>query len=287
MLRQFVGMLLAPLRGKGPAGLASPLPDLADVRARAETIFRKDLDVSASIDLRREAQLNLLAALVPFYRDFDWPERPAAGRRYHLDNPYFRHSDALVLYAMLRHLAPARVIEVGSGFSSALMLDTADRFLASKTSFIFVEPYPDRMLSLLRGTDEGRYRLIRSQVQDVPPATFQTLESGDVLFVDSSHVSKVGSDVNFLLFDVLPALAPGVVVHFHDIFWPFEYPQEWVLKGSACNEGYLLRAFLQYNTAFEIMLFNSYLGYSCPEFLREHVPLFLKDTGGSLWLRKR
>ena len=123
-------------------------------------------------------------------------------------------------------------------------------------------------------------------VQNVPLAAFEELGDNDILFIDSSHVCKAGSDVNFLVFNVLPALAPGVVVHFHDIGWPFEYPLQWIADGRAWNEAYLLRAFLQYNRSFEILVFNSYAYRTFRSFFEKRMPLYLERPGGSLWLRK-
>jgi hypothetical protein len=119
------------------------------------------------------------------------------------------------------------------------------------------------------------------------------LETDDILFIDSSHVTKVGSDVNQILFNVLPALRPGVLVHIHDIFWPFEYPAVWYAEGRAWNEIYLVRAFLEYNSAFEIVLFLSYLERRRPELITALMPLARRRAAGSpnlggssLWLRK-
>jgi len=187
----------------------------------------------------------------------------------------------------LRHLRPERVIEVGSGFTSALMLDTRDRFLDYRPQFTFVEPYSARLEMLLGQRDREDSRVIRRMVQDVPLEVFQSLAAGDVLFVDSSHVSKVASDLNHLVFEVLPALSPGVVVHFHDVYWPFEYPRRWIMSFRwSWNEAYLLRAFLQYNDCFEIMLFNSYAEHKFPELLQARMPRLLREPGASLWLRK-
>jgi hypothetical protein len=113
------------------------------------------------------------------------------------------------------------------------------------------------------------------------------LRSGDVLFVDSSHVAKIGSDVNSLFFDVLPNLAPGVVVHVHDIHYPFEYPKDWVFEGRAWNEAYLLRAFLTMNTDYEILLFNSYLSCFHIDEVAQLMPGWRINPGGSIWLRRR
>ena len=178
------------------------------------------------------------------------------------------------------------------------MLDVNDLFLDGKVHFTFVEPHPKggkRLLRLLTQDDKSKHTILRKQAQDVPLEVFQTLSANDILFIDSSHVGKVGSDVTHTLFRVLPELKPGVIVHFHDIYWPFEYPQEWILEaGIAWNEAYFLRAFLQYNEAFDIMYFNSFLAQRHADTLRRKMPLSLKVSqltlkgGGpsSLWLKK-
>ena len=143
---------------------------------------------------------------------------------------------AIILYALLRRLRPKRIIEVGSGFSSALMLDSNDRFLDGSICSTFIEPYPERLRSLLTEHDKGRIELLQTAVQSVPRDVFAPPVTNDILFIDSSHVTKIGSDVNYLLFEILPRLKPGVVVHVHDVMWPFEYPKEWLMEGRAWNE---------------------------------------------------
>jgi hypothetical protein len=116
---------------------------------------------------------------------------------------------------------------------------------------------------------------------------FESLAADDVLFVDSSHVAKIGSDVCFILFEILPRLAPGVVVHFHDVFWPLEYPRSWAVEQlRGWNEIYFLRSFLMYNTSFEIMFFNSYFASRHEGLALQTCPDFMKNPGGGLWLRK-
>jgi predicted O-methyltransferase YrrM len=265
----------------------SPLPDYREVNSRAQVLFSKEVDLGPSIELRSEAQMALLNELARFYPQFDWPELRRPEYRFYLANNWFRHGDAIILYAMLRYLRPTNVIEIGSGFSSALMLDTNEKYLGHSVRFTFIEPSPGRLLELLDDQDNESVHLIPKFVQATPINTFTALDSNDVLFIDSSHVSKIGSDVNYIFFEVLPALKPGVMVHFHDVFWPFEYPKQWIMDGGALNEAYILRAFLQYNQAFRIMLFNSYLGYRFVPLLENLMPRFLRDTGGSLWLRKQ
>jgi hypothetical protein len=264
----------------------SPLPDISEVQSRASILFRKEIDLGPSLDLRPQMQHLLLAELVRYYEDFQWPDQPSQDLRFHLQQTYFGPGDAVILYSILRHFSPKRIIEAGSGFTSALMLDTDERFLQGRTRFTFIEPFPDRLLSLVRGPDLERCTIIRDKLQNVPLTLFQQLEANDLFFVDSSHVSKIGSDVNFILFEVLPTLKPGVLVHFHDVLWPFEYPLEWIKAGKAWNEAYLLRAFLQYNSHFEILLLNCFAGRVFKAFMGANMPRFFGDPGGSLWLRK-
>lgn len=264
----------------------SPLPDYQNVNTHAASLFSKDVDLGQSIQLGSDAQLALLEQFAQYYGDFDWEEQPRAGRRFYVPNGWFGEGDSIILYCMLRHFQPRHVIEAGSGFSSALMLDTDERFLKGLTRFTFVDPNPERLFSLLREGGPESAQIIRAKVQDLPVSTFSILEPNDILFIDSSHVSKIGSDVNYLVFEVLPRLRSGVVVHFHDIQWPFEYSKQWIMEGRAWNEAYLLRAFLQYNHEFEILMFNSYIAHEYASFLEQKMPRFLKDTGGSLWLLK-
>jgi hypothetical protein len=213
-------------------------------------------------------------------------EDPTPPFRYYMRNGTFCHADGITLYCVLRHAKPRRVIEVGSGFSSAAMLDTAQYFLRDQVAFTFIEPDTQRLEDLLRATDWERVSLLRRPVQEVPVSTFQELQAGDVLFIDGSHVAKVGSDVNYLLGEVLPALRRGVYVHFHDVPYPFEYFREWIEQGIAWNEAYMIRAFLAFNRAYEIFFYNTYLEHFHRTWFDQHMPLCLRNTGGSLWLRR-
>jgi predicted O-methyltransferase YrrM len=279
--------LSSPFVQMFPAGhFYSPLPNIKDIAARRDQLFNRTVTECAGLDLRAEHQLAVLAELARFYSEIPFSEEPSAERRYHYKNRFFLHGDAIVLYAMLRRLRPKRVVEVGSGFSSAAMLDTNDKFLGGEIQFTFIDPYPNRLLGLLSEADKRRHRVVQERVQDVAVEEFLSLAAGDVLFIDSSHVVKIGSDVRHLLWNVLPRLQPGVVVHFHDIMWPFEYPQDWVLRGNAWNEAYFLRTFLQYNDVFPIEYFNSYVAIVHEDALRKQMPLCLKNPGGGLWLRK-
>jgi predicted O-methyltransferase YrrM len=271
-----------------PAGhFYSALPDLGRVRADAARLFPDPPRTLPGIDLREAAQLRLLEKLRPLYDTQPFPALRTPELRYFFENPAFGYPDALALHMLLRHLRPRRLVEVGCGYSSAVTLDTNDLFLGGRTALTFIEPHPELLRSLLRPGDADRITVLGRPVQEVPLAVFEPLGPGDVLFIDSTHVSKVGSDVNHLYHEVLPRLRPGVLVHVHDVFHPFEYPLEWIVEGRAWSEAYLLRAFLTGNPEWEIVLFNSFLMRFHRAWFAEHMPLFLKlASGGSLWLRR-
>lgn len=281
-----------------PGHYSSPLPDSTEVLARSQVLFDRSTVECPGIDLREEAQLELLESFSRYYDDLPFPTQPGNSTRYYYENWWFGYGDAITLYSVMRHYEPRRVIEVGSGYSSAAMLEVNDLFLDGKIRFTFVEPHPQgerRLLQLLTQEDQSKHTILRKQVQELPLDIFEALSANDILFIDSSHVGKVGSDVNYILFRILPKLKAGVIVHFHDIYWPFEYPQQWILEaGIAWNEAYFLHAFLQYNQAFEIMYFNSFLAQHHKDVLRRKMPLSLKVSplilkgGGSssLWLKK-
>lgn len=167
------------------------------------------------------------------------------------------------------------------------MLDVNELCFDGKLRCTFVEPDPSRLLAMLGDAERNAIDLIPTTLQQVPLPAFAALRANDVLFIDSTHVSKAGSDVNYLFFDILPALASGVYVHFHDVFFPFEYPKEWIYEGRAFNEAYVLRAFLSFNDAFEIVMFNTFLERFHEARFAERMPLCLRNPGGSIWLRRR
>ncbi|HEX7579058.1 MAG TPA: class I SAM-dependent methyltransferase [Thermoanaerobaculia bacterium] len=270
-----------------PGHFYSPSPDLADLRRREAELFGPVPRNLPGIDLNEQGQMELLGALAAFYPELPFPERADGRHRYWYENDMYSYSDAIFLHSMLRHVRPARLVEVGSGHSSCVTLDTRDLFLGGRLDVTFIEPFPETLLSLLQPGDRDRIELIAKPLQEVDPGVFDRLERNDILFIDSTHVSKTGSDVNRLILEVLPRLVPGVYVHFHDAFYPFEYPREWVLRGFGWNELYLLRAFLAFNTEFEIVLFNTFLEHFHEEFFQERMPLCLRNRGGSLWIRRR
>ena len=246
-----------------PGHFYSPLTSAADVQRALSW-----QEEAPGVNLRDETQLALVDELRLVLAE------PLPGPRYQAVNRMFCPADAAVYRAMLGHLRPKRIIEVGSGYSTAVALDGGYPVTC-------IEPYPERLQSL---TAEGDpVTLIREPVQDVTLGLFGELGNGDVLFIDSTHVAKAGSDVCWLLLHVLPRLAPGVAVHVHDIFWPFTYPSAWLHERRDWNEAYLLHAFLSGNTDWEIVLFSSWLWRRHPETVP---PRLRTDSPGSIWLRK-
>jgi predicted O-methyltransferase YrrM len=266
----------------------SPVFSIEDVKNRQDSIWK---DVSKDgipcIELRTNEQKQLVLQLSSYYHEMPFQAEKSAQLRYDFKNGYFSYSDGILLYSMIRQFQPKRIIEIGSGHSSALMLDTNELFFKNEIDLTFIEPYPAERLDWLMNTeDKKRFTVIPDFVQSVSLNVFAELGAGDILFIDSTHVSKTGSDVNYILFDVLPVLQPGVIIHFHDVFYPFEYPKEWVFNGYNWNEDYLLRAFLMCNSTYDILLFPDYL-YMHHKEVFDSMPLCKLNTGGSFWIQKK
>ena len=263
-------------------------PDIKEITNKENSIFVKDKPL-LGIDLNENNQLKLFESMKNLYLSAPkWEKHKSKTEknkfRYFIENGFFGHSDALGLHYMLRILQPKNVIEVGSGFSSAVMLDTNEFYLNNSIHFTFIEPYPDRLKSLLKPAYS--VSMIKSGLQDVPVDAFEKLQAGDILFIDSTHVSKINSDVNYLIFEILPRLNHGVIIHFHDIFYPFEYPREWIMEGRIWNEIYLLRGFLQNNKEYEILFFVNMFHKKYENMLKYEWCFDKNSPGGSIWIRK-
>lgn len=246
-----------------------------------------ELERGEDLALDEDAILRTLLRIGTHYGKVPFPETKQEGFRYYYQNPAYTYGDAIVLFCMLLDLRPKRLVEVGSGYSSCAAMDTSDRFLDGSVEFTFIEPFPRTLLSLLDPYDRYRECIVAAPLQEVPLETFSRLEANDILFIDSCHVAKMGSDVNDCFFRILPALRPGVVIHFHDIFYPFEYPPDRITElRLSWNEAYLLHAFLQYNRRYQVICFNHFAKRRFGSVLEERMPLCLRNCGGSIWLRK-
>jgi predicted O-methyltransferase YrrM len=265
-----------------------PVPDVGRLPFR----LWSERSALAGLDMQPEQQRQRLEAFSSKYKaEYEALPRQATAvaHQFHLANGALGPVDAELLYCMIRDRAPRRVIEVGSGNSTyltaqALRANEADG--AAPAEFVAIEPYPN---PVLRAGFPGLSRLVTGAVQSVPLECFQALERNDVLFIDSSHVLKIGSDVQYLVLDVLPALQAGVVIHFHDIFFPAEYPKRLVThEHKFWSEQYVVQAFLAFNSAFEIVLAGSYLHLQEPDSLAEAFSSYNRQNTwpGSLWIRR-
>jgi hypothetical protein len=272
-----------------PAGhFYSPIVNVDEVEQQKEVIFRaREL---AEIDLNLEGQERIFSRLCTHSGTLPFTDQPdQSSFRYHYNNTSYGFGDAFVYWGMLREFRPRRIIEIGSGFTSALALDAID-ILGIETECTFIDPYPD-LLKKVAAPLSSRHTIIQGRVQELTPTIVDDLQANDFLFIDSSHVVKTGSDVHFELFELLPRLRPGVLVHFHDAFFPFEYPPTWVLnERKSWNELYFLRAFLMYNAVFKIVYFNHcFVSLRRNKLLQLPIEvgrrLFL-NPGGGLWLQK-
>jgi hypothetical protein len=264
----------------------SPLVSKSDFKEFEKQIWEEaENRTIPGINLYPENQISLIKEFEKYYQEMPFDYEASAKNRYCFNNDSYLYTDAIILYSFIRHFRPNNIIEIGSGNSSAVMLDTKEIF-QMQTNLTFIEPYPKLLYSLFKEKDKNECKVFDTKVQNVPIEEFQKLKRNDILFIDSSHVSKTGSDVNFELFKILPILNSGVIIHFHDIFYPFEYPKEWVTEGRNWNEDYLLRAFLSYNNEFEILLFSDFIHMHYKDAFK-NMPLTYKNTGGNLWIVKK
>ena len=270
-----------------PGHYYSPVVEPAEYIEQQKKESSSEKYLPPEIDFNEPLQLDLLHKFEKFYHQFPFTDKRKE-HRFVLDNVFFTYSDALALYNMMMEKKPKRVVEIGSGFSSALMLDVNEKFFNNSIGFTFIDPNPERLRPQLK---EGEpVDIIVEKIQDVDLKLFKELNEGDFLMIDTSHVSKSGSDVNHIYFNILPLLSKGVIIHIHDIFFPFEYPEQWIIKENrSWNELFLLRSFLAFNNAFKIIYFNSYLEKKFEKRFKEKMPISLKRNHtvcGGIWIEK-
>jgi len=210
--------------------------------------------------------------------------------QYSLMNDTFAWMDARLLYYFLQKNKPKKIIEIGSGNSTLLTYNTKTMFNLN-LEIICIEPYPSDYLKNLNNL--GHINLIEDKLQNIDLNIFKTLDENDILFIDSSHVVKLDSDVIFYFTKIFPLLNKNVLIHIHDIFFPYDYPIDWLKQGRFWNEQYFLYVFLQYNTKFKIQFCNSYSQYRYSDQLKniQKDSFEIKNkianeifSGGSIWL---
>jgi hypothetical protein len=262
----------------------SPIPDLNKI---PESAWELESEL-AGIRFDLEQQLRYLDELDPYLAEFR-PAEQANGdsNGYFFENGSYGPVDADVLYATVRHSKPARIIELGSGYTTLVAAQACaeNELEGDAVEYTAFDPYPGVARRDLAGLTE----LVELPAEQLPPELFSELDANDLLIVDTTHTVKMGGDVNHVVLDLLPRLRYGVLVHFHDIFLPWEYPRKWAEDyGLFWNEQYLLQAFLSMNDRFEILCALYALARRRPERLRELVPSWRDGASpGAFWIRRR
>ena len=267
----------------------SPIPD---TRILKENIWLNPSEL-VGINLNWEKQFELLSIFrTNFKNEYDnFPkDKTPTNHEYYLNNPNFGSIDAEILYCMIRHFKPKRIFEIGSGFSTFL---SAQAILKNKQihnrydcELVAIDPFPNQVLS---AGFPGLSELKAKRVQEIPYSEFQKMEENDILFIDSSHILTIGSDVHYEYLEIIPRLKKGVLVHIHDIYWPHEYEKEWVLKDHTFyNEQYLLQSFLAFNNSFEVLWTGNYMMFKYPDKLEAAFNSYNKEKSWphSLWMRR-
>jgi hypothetical protein len=275
-----------------PVHFYSPLPAIAQLN---QSVWSRPSELPG-LQMNGQAQLRLLRLCAAQFRaEYDKlpREKPkdSLPHTFYLSNGYYESIDAEILYSLIRHFKPLRIYEVGSGYTTFLAAQAIQANYHEDASYrcelVAIEPFPN---PVLQAGFPGLSRLITARVQDVPWTEFQNLQENDILFIDSSHVLKIGSDVQYEYLEVLPRLKKGVLVHIHDVFLPLEYPEDWVLRRNRYwTEQYLLQAFLAFNSAFEVLLAGTYLHVKHPDVLEASFNTYRRGQEwrpGFCWIRK-
>lgn len=270
-----------------PNHFYAPVPDTHGI---SEDYWKHPSSL-VGVDLNEAGQLALLESFRGKYQlefgQFTNSQPSSSGSS--LLSKSFDSVDAEILYCMIRHFRPNTVIEIGSGnstrvSSTALLKNGVET--GAQAQMIAIEPYPSAEIE--KGFP-GLTRLIKSPVQQVPLAEFENLRENDILFIDSSHVLKEASDVQFEYLEIVPRLKKGVIVHFHDIFLPAPYPRSWVVEELRFwNEQYILQALLAFNNSFEVLWAGNYMNNKHPEALEQAFPSYRRNetAPGSFWIRR-
>jgi len=271
-----------------PVHFYEPIPD---TRTLKDELWESKSEL-VGIDMKTQEQLKLLTQVFPtFTEEYNFPrKKTTTPHEYYLENGFFPSVDAEVLHAMIRYFQPKRILEIGSGFSTylaarACLLNTKETGV--KTEYYVIDPFPN---DTVKKGFPGLSTLIQKPVEQVPLEPFLQLDENDILLIDSSHVVRIGGDVNYEYLEVLPRLKKGVIIHIHDIFLPEEYPKEFILEDRQFwSEQYLLQAFLSFNCAFEVLWASYYMHRNYPRECKSVFPSYKEeDTGpGSFWVRRK
>jgi hypothetical protein len=268
----------------------SPIPD---TRTLKEELWSKISDLPG-VNINEQKQLALLSSFADTYKiEYDrLPQNDTAvSHEYYVNNGSFESVDGEILYCMIRSFKPKKIYEIGSGYSTylsahATLVNKNDEKNGSACELIAFDPYPNQ---ILREGFPGLAKMVSRKIEEISLSEFSSLDCNDILFIDSSHVLRVGSDVQYEYLNILPKLNMGVLVHVHDIFLPAEYPQKWIKTDYRFwNEQYLLQAFLAFNDSFEVLWASSYMHLKHPDKLVKAFASYNREKRwpGSFWMRK-
>lgn len=273
-----------------PVNFNQPLPDTTKLK---RSLWQKQSSLTG-INLNADAQIKLLDYFREhFKREYDKfvLNKTAVPYQYFINNNLFESVDGEILYCMIRCFKPRRILEIGSGFSTYLsasaLLKNNQEDVNLQPELTVIDPTPNQVI---RSGFPGLSRVIQKEVQQMPFSEFATLRKNDILFVDSSHVVKIGSDLQYLFSEIIPKIGSGVIIHFHDIFLPLEYPKDWIFgRFNFFNEQYILQAFLAFNTSFEVLWAASYMNLKHPGKLAKAFRSYRQKQTfpASFWIRKK
>lgn len=239
---------------------------------------------SSTIDFRTVQQLSLLNDL----SNIDVNDLILAMKnketRYELNTRRYNLCDAMVLHCMIRNIQPKRIVEVGCGMSSCMMLDTNERYFDDNIECTFIDRCMKIVHEKFRTKDIAQNTVLERNVQEVDLSVFTSLQDGDILFIDSSHYYAPGSDVYDIVHHILPVIHNGVHIHFHDVFYDLQYPVEW--NNTEWNEQKTIFHILQSKPQYHVQFFTSYMAHNYPDIFRQTFPSLVHTAGGSLWLKK-
>ena len=266
-----------------------PIPD---TRTLKDELWLKHSDM-VGVEMKEEGQINLLSQFSSKFKD-EYKSLPrfktSIPHQYYVNNGNFESVDGEILYCMIRHFNPKKIFEIGSGNSTYLAAQAVLRNKeedGKECELIVFDPYPN---DVLRAGFPSLSKLMPTKIEDVPLSKFDELKKNDILFIDSSHVLKIGGDVQYEYLEMLPRLNKGVIVHVHDVFLPAEYPKEWVLKRYRFfTEQYIIQAFLAFNNAFEVLWGGSYMHLKHPDKLEAAFASYKREERwpGSFWMRRK
>jgi predicted O-methyltransferase YrrM len=248
----------------------SPIPNLFELN---HNIFNKKYSLS-NINYDHKKSKNLITKLLKFKEEY-----------YPIKNLGLSQVDAFILYSFIRYQKPKNIVEIGSGESTKIIYNALKKNNNFK-EFYSIDPYPERISKILNKINDKKFFKIKKKVQNLEKSFFF---NANLVFIDSSHVAKIGSDVLYEIFEILPNLKSGSLIHFHDIWIPGNYPKDIIETGyQFWNESYFLQAFLLHNKKYEVLYLGNYLKIKDNYFLKKKFKYYKKDHRlTSMWLIKK